>query len=238
MEQLLANLYQFKCYIQTDNPIQITEDKPSGPWIRFTLRELAWWEYDNIIAKTFTKTQDTYEWTINSFMKKRLLLKEGLQRIEEWDNENIVSYDEDCYDLLPDTYGELLCEYYDNKVTISVEEIINLESQIRSYMDPSEINVIKPPYDRMIVELDIARRLGGYNRKDILSMSKKEMDKIFILGRLGLKIPFQQSLNDISSENGLNGIQDQELLDLAHQMIDFSPPPEFRKKSSEMNDAI
>ena len=230
MEQLFHKLYGIECYIDVDSPTVVLEDKPSGNWMRFVLRELTWWEYDTIVSRAFTRTKNTYEWTINAFKKKRLLLKEAIESIVEKDGDKITIHKDNCYDLLPDVYGELLSDYYDKKVTMSIEEIIDLEGQIRSYMDPGEVNKTKPPYDRMIIELDIARRLGGYTRSDIMSFSKKDMDKIFILGRLGLKIPFQQGLNDISTGHGLNEIQDQELIDMAREMVDFSPPTQFKKQ--------
>jgi hypothetical protein len=48
----------------------------------------------------------------------------------------------------------------------------------------------------MIIELDIARRLGGYTRQDILSFSKKDIDKLYILVRSGLSIPLNYSLEN------------------------------------------
>lgn len=190
----LEQLYIHICYIEENNPNIILTEEPIGSnWIKYVLKELTWVEYDNIQAKCMKfirKSRD--EWTINQEKMQKEILRKSLQLIET--SKNIV-YDKNLISYLSYNDANLLYQYYINNCLLTEGDILGLDEQVKFYTNKDKINTIKPPYNRMLIILDLIRHFGTLTLDNILSLSKKDLDTLYILGRSGIS----WSLNNFNS---------------------------------------
>jgi hypothetical protein len=180
----LEQLYIHICYIAENNSNEIMTEEPGPEWIKYTLRELTWVEYDNIQTKCMKfirKSRD--EWTINQERMQKEILKKSLQLIETSKN---TIYDKNLMNYLSYDDANLLYQYYINNCLLTEADILGLDEQVKYYTDKDKINTIKPPYNRMIIILDLIRHFGTLTLDNILSLSKKDLDTLYILGRSGI----------------------------------------------------
>jgi len=179
-KKIIDDLYIKEFYMK-DN--ELIFEEPDKPWIKIKTRDLPWWKHDNLFRECFQKVEVTGKWTINRIKELRLILKEFVISVKDHEDNNY-------YDLLTLKEAEKIMEFYDFNAFLTEKEMISLDKELTAFLDPKEIIKLRPPYDRMIIELDLMRKMGGYTREDLLSMSKKDIDKIFYLSRNGLSIPF------------------------------------------------
>lgn len=209
-------IYTFECYISENEPTNILEFEPDDDWVKFIFREPEWWRYDKLIHGNsnnpdndcFFRVSETKKWSINEIKKRRQLMKYGLKRIEtstgEVKTKNFKISDES---------GDALSVYYSEKILLSDQEAEQIKEDLDIYNKSDDILKLKPPFHRLIIEMDIVRRIGGYSREDIMNLSKKDMDIIYLLHRYGLTIPIREYIKNISpmkikDENNINNIAD------------------------------
>jgi len=175
--------------MRDDEPNLIYENEPQPIWTKFYFREPEWWRYDQILSdECFKKMDSTGQWTINEIKKRKILLEYGMVKIETSDGQIL----EDMSNIfLDEEIGETLSVYYSEKIILGDDDKDKIESDFEIYNDENQITILKPPFHRMIVEMDIARRIGGYSREDILGLSKKDIDTIYFLHRIGMYLPIK-----------------------------------------------
>ena len=155
----MKDIYEFKCYATIADEDRIYETKPKEPHVIFILRHPEWWRYDQIIDdehdSCFFHAKQKIEWNTNDNKKRRKLLQFGLVDIQT--SSKVMLRD----DQISEELMELLAVYYSEKVLISNEERERLEKDLKVYNDPKQKVKLKPPFHRMIIEMDIMRRIGG-----------------------------------------------------------------------------
>lgn len=195
---------------------KILEEKPTEPYRKYIFKHPEWWRYDQLIESCFFKVKETQAWSINEIRKRRKLLNYGLISIEMSDgriftsddnyekNKLLKKFGNNNDEIMNDEEGEILSVYYSEKILLSIEEEQKIEKDLEIYNDDNKITKLKPPFNKMIIEMDIARRIGGYSRNDIMEMSKKDMDTIYLLHRLGLQLPIKEYIKSIENMNNSN----------------------------------
>lgn len=210
------DIYIFECYVSEEEPSKILEYEPEGEWVKFTFREPEWWRYDKLIHNKsndcFFRVSETRKWSIKEAKKRKQLMKYGLKKIETSDGKVLTSNFK-----LSDETGEALSVYYSEKIYLSQEEEQEIERDLETYNNEKEIDKIKPPFHRMIIEMEIARRIGGYSREDIMKLSKKDMDIIYLLHRLGMYLPIRDYIKNIKPLN--NEINNEDNFQLSKHKI-------------------
>ena len=173
--------------------------------------------------KFIRKSRD--EWTINEEKMQKEILKKSLQTIETSDK---IIYHENLTSYLSYENATLLYQYYINNCLLTEADILGLDEQVKYYMDKDKINMIKPPYNRMIIILDLIRHFGSLTINDILSLSKKDLDTLYILGRSGigwtasnLSNSVKGTITNTPGEALIRGIseQEEEILRQKHNLV-------------------
>ena len=203
--ELYNKLYEFYCYLSEEQPGKIFENEPDRPWIKVVFKEPEWWMYNKLIHGTpegkndcFFRIQNTGRWSINEIKKRRFLRKYGVIRVETSDG--IIKTGNDIY--FNDEEGELLGVYYNEKILLSDEEANRISNDLDIYKNKKYLKKLKPPFHRMIIELDIMKYIGKYNREDILNMSKKDLDIIYYLNNLGMNV--DANFAELPDQRGLS----------------------------------
>jgi hypothetical protein len=208
---MLNELNIFDCYIEENNPLFVCENTPeTDKWCRYLFKHIEWWRYDLLLHNDndscFFKVKETLSWSVNEIKSRRLLLEFGLIEIQTSDN---LIFKDNLIEMISDEVGETLSVFYNEKILLSMKEEQRIEKDLEVYNDKEKISKFKPPFHRMIIEMDIARRIGGYSREDILNMSKKDLDTIYLLHRLGMTLPIKENIDEISKKIQTNNSEKQ-----------------------------
>ena len=170
-----------ECYIANG---QMVSDKPrTGDWQKYYLKELIWIEYDYAQRACMLLREDSREWVINKIKLQRLILEKSLLKIELSTGDIIW---QDPINCLSEHIANLLYSFYNKNCFLTDDDISSLDEQVSYYNDATKINKIKPPYNKMIIILDLIRHFGGLTLQDICALSKRDLDTLYILARLGL----------------------------------------------------
>jgi hypothetical protein len=176
----MENIYVFKVFL--DKNYNASDKKIDNDCVEYTMKELTWVKYDEIqnqCMKYIRKTTDG--WTIDQMKMQKLILMESLMEIKT--KNNIYTYD--LINHIDIKAADVLYEYYNKKCLLSAADIAGLDEQVKSYLNPEQINRIKPPYNKMLIVLDMIKHFGSLNMSDIMSLSKKDLDTLYVLARLG-----------------------------------------------------
>lgn len=194
------DMYIWKLYATPDNPAGLNLEKPKADdWTCYYLRELSWIEYDRIQKECMRPTKesggrmnwhpdiqagmkDQVEWTIDKIKMQRMLLLEALYKVERANGE-VAQDPMSCINI---PVADALYAFYNAKCILNENEVLELERQVELYMNPKSVSRVKPPYNRMIIVLDLLRRgLATLGLEELVSLSKKDLDTLYLLGRLG-----------------------------------------------------
>jgi hypothetical protein len=182
----------FELHIDKEN--ELSEEKPKGPWVRYDLRELSWVEYDDCQRRCMVFIEETRMWSINKIKLQRMILTLALQRIV---TENSVE-ELDLISKIPsDIHANALYAFYNAHCLLTDDDISMLEEQVSMYNNIEKVGQIKPPYNKMIIVLDLLRHFGGLTLSDVTSLTKKEIDTLYVLARLGMTWQMSQGINAI-----------------------------------------
>jgi len=205
-----AELYKFSAYISYDDE-EIYDEKPEGSSVEVIFKHPEWWRYNDIVQRNSFMHRETQSWSLNYINKQIELLNWGLIGIirdgEKYTKKKLPPKINKLAAYFGVEIGERLSQYYDTKIKLTEDEIYALRSAYKRYSGVEKIQNNHLPYPRIMLEVDLARRIGGWSRKDIMSLSKKDFDSMHVLQAAGMKIPLASNFSMIAPRN--NGAEDQ-----------------------------